>query len=154
MSPGPKKWLESCVSRFSTICAKNQVLKLKTDKVTVIRVTKSPFLANLPCITLSFGLHDVYERHVGDYYCGVVKKDIPLINFKTCAVENSVYNVSTWMFLWSIMMDRSLVVLWFLFTSVCCVPDCNFEIPVSADPGCDQITNWVTVYAEHTVEVK
>ena len=30
----------------------------------------------------------------------------------------------------------------------------NFEIPVSADPGCDQITNWVTVYAAHTVEVK
>jgi hypothetical protein len=38
MSPGPKKWLESCVSRFSTIYAKNQVLKLKIDKVTVIRV--------------------------------------------------------------------------------------------------------------------
>ena len=32
--------LESCVSRFSTICAKNQVLKLKIDKVTVIRVTQ------------------------------------------------------------------------------------------------------------------
>ena len=38
MSPGPKNGLESCVSRFSTICAKNQVLKLKIDKVTVIRV--------------------------------------------------------------------------------------------------------------------
>ena len=51
MSPGPKKWLESCVSRFSTICAKNQVLKLKIDKVTVIRVTKCPFWATLPCTT-------------------------------------------------------------------------------------------------------
>jgi hypothetical protein len=44
MSPGPKKWLESCVSRFSTICAKNKVLKLKIDKVTVIRVyANAPF---------------------------------------------------------------------------------------------------------------
>ena len=49
MSPGPKNRLESCVSRFSTICAKNLVLKLKIDKVTVIRVTKSPFLARRPC---------------------------------------------------------------------------------------------------------
>jgi hypothetical protein len=39
LSPGPKNGLESCVSRFSTICAKNQVLKLKIDKVTVIRAT-------------------------------------------------------------------------------------------------------------------
>ena len=38
-----KNRLESCVSRFSTICAKNIVLKLKIDKVTVIRVTKCPF---------------------------------------------------------------------------------------------------------------
>ena len=37
-------------SRFSTICAKNQVLKLKIDKVTVIRVTKCPLLARLPCM--------------------------------------------------------------------------------------------------------
>jgi hypothetical protein len=42
LSPEPKNGLESCVSRFSTICAKNLVLKLKIDKVTVIRVTKSP----------------------------------------------------------------------------------------------------------------
>ena len=38
MSPGLKNGLESCVSRFSTICAKNLVLKIKIDKVTVIRV--------------------------------------------------------------------------------------------------------------------
>ena len=38
MSPGPKNRLESWVSRFSTICAKNQVLNLKIDKVTVIRI--------------------------------------------------------------------------------------------------------------------
>jgi hypothetical protein len=37
LSPGPKNGLERRVSRFSTICAKNQVLKLKIDKVTVIR---------------------------------------------------------------------------------------------------------------------
>jgi hypothetical protein len=42
LSPaGPKNGVESCVSRFSTICAKNQVLKLKIDKVTVIRATNS-----------------------------------------------------------------------------------------------------------------
>jgi hypothetical protein len=37
LSPGTKNGLERRVSRFSTICAKNQVLKLKIDKVTVIR---------------------------------------------------------------------------------------------------------------------
>ena len=42
MSPGFKNGLESCVSRFSTICAKNQVLKLKIDKVTVICVYANP----------------------------------------------------------------------------------------------------------------
>jgi hypothetical protein len=47
-SPGPKNGLESCVSRFSTICAKNLVLKLKIDEVTVIRVTKSPLLSDPP----------------------------------------------------------------------------------------------------------
>ena len=47
--PRTKNRLESCVSRFSTICAKNLVLKLKMDKVTVIRATKSPFVAGLPC---------------------------------------------------------------------------------------------------------
>jgi hypothetical protein len=34
--------LESCVSRFSAICAKNLVLKIKIDKVTVIRVYLIP----------------------------------------------------------------------------------------------------------------
>jgi hypothetical protein len=40
LSPGPKNGLESLVSRFSTICEKNHVLKLKIDEVTVIRVNK------------------------------------------------------------------------------------------------------------------
>ena len=52
MSPDPKNRLESCVSRFSTICAKNLVLKLKIDKVTVILDFNSPFLAGLPCTDL------------------------------------------------------------------------------------------------------
>ena len=38
LSPGPKNDLERRVSRFSSICAKNQVLKLKIGKVRVIRV--------------------------------------------------------------------------------------------------------------------
>ena len=38
ISPGPKNGLERRVSRFSTACAKNQVLKYNIDKVTVIRV--------------------------------------------------------------------------------------------------------------------
>ena len=42
MSPGPKNGLERRVPRFSTICAKNQVLKLKIDKVIVIRVHSNP----------------------------------------------------------------------------------------------------------------
>ena len=37
-SPGPKNDLERRVLRFSSICAKNQVLKLKIGKVRVIRV--------------------------------------------------------------------------------------------------------------------
>jgi hypothetical protein len=41
--------LESYASRFFTICAKNMVLKLKIDEVTVIRVIKSPLLIALPC---------------------------------------------------------------------------------------------------------
>jgi hypothetical protein len=50
VSPRLKHGLERRVSRFSTICAKNLVLKLKkNDKVTVIRVSKSPFLVTLPC---------------------------------------------------------------------------------------------------------
>ena len=58
MSPGPKNGLESCVSRFSTICAKNQVLKLKIDKVTVIRVEQitlsgGPPLRTIPRLDLS-----------------------------------------------------------------------------------------------------
>jgi hypothetical protein len=40
MSPRPKSVLERRTSRFSTVCAKNQVLKLNIDKVTVIRVTQ------------------------------------------------------------------------------------------------------------------
>ena len=39
-SPGLKNGLERCVSRFSTICAQNELLKLNTDKVTAIRVTQ------------------------------------------------------------------------------------------------------------------
>jgi hypothetical protein len=52
MSPGPKNGLERRPLRFSTICAKNQVLKLKIDKVTVILRRKSPFWAALPCTKL------------------------------------------------------------------------------------------------------
>jgi hypothetical protein len=37
---GPKNGIERRVSRFSAICAKNQVLKLNINKVTVIRVTQ------------------------------------------------------------------------------------------------------------------
>jgi hypothetical protein len=43
LSPGPKINLERRVSRFSTICAKNYVLELKIDKVTVILRLNSPF---------------------------------------------------------------------------------------------------------------
>ena len=39
-SPGLKNGLERCVSRFSTICAQNELLNLNTDKVTAIRVTQ------------------------------------------------------------------------------------------------------------------
>ena len=42
LSPGYKNGLERRPSRFSTICAKNQVLKLNIDKVTVILRRKSP----------------------------------------------------------------------------------------------------------------
>ena len=40
LSSGPKNGKERRPSRFSTICAKNQALKLNIDKVTVIRVTQ------------------------------------------------------------------------------------------------------------------
>ena len=36
LSPGPKNGLERRPLRFSTICAKNQVLKINIEKVTVI----------------------------------------------------------------------------------------------------------------------
>ena len=42
LSLGPKNGLERRPSRFSTICAKTQVLKLNIDKVTVILRRKSP----------------------------------------------------------------------------------------------------------------
>ena len=45
-----KNGLERRVSRFSTICAKNQVLKLYIDKVTVIRITQIPPLGDPPCV--------------------------------------------------------------------------------------------------------
>ena len=48
LSTGPKICLERRFSRFSTICAKNQVLNLVIDKVTVILRRKGPFLANPP----------------------------------------------------------------------------------------------------------
>ena len=51
LSPGYKNGLERRPSRFSTICAKNQVLKLNIDKVTVIRVTLIPLHGNPPCST-------------------------------------------------------------------------------------------------------
>jgi hypothetical protein len=44
-----KHGLERRVSRFSTICAKNQVLKLKIYKVTVIRVTQITIIGDPPC---------------------------------------------------------------------------------------------------------
>ena len=49
LSPGPKSGLERRPLRFSTICAKNQVLKLNIDKVTVILRLNFPFLAHPPC---------------------------------------------------------------------------------------------------------
>jgi hypothetical protein len=62
MSPGPKNGIERRVSRFSTICAKNQVLKLKIDKVTVIRVHSNNHswrhsLVNLVLNLVLYGLH-------------------------------------------------------------------------------------------------
>jgi hypothetical protein len=48
-STGPENGLERRVSRFSTICAKNQVLKVKIDKVTVIRVTQITPFSEPPC---------------------------------------------------------------------------------------------------------
>jgi hypothetical protein len=61
MSPGPKNRLESCVSRFSTICAKNLVLKLKIDKVTVIRVEQIT-LSSVPPLYVAADLGDPLER--------------------------------------------------------------------------------------------
>jgi hypothetical protein len=40
--PKTKNGLERCVLRFSEICAKNQVLKLNIDKVTIISVHSNP----------------------------------------------------------------------------------------------------------------
>ena len=45
-----KDGLQRRPPQFSTICAKNQVLKINIDKVTVILRRKSPFLVNPPCI--------------------------------------------------------------------------------------------------------
>jgi hypothetical protein len=42
--PGPKNRLERRVSRFSRICAKNQVLNLIVDKVTTILRRKCAFV--------------------------------------------------------------------------------------------------------------
>ena len=42
LSPGHKNGLERRPSRFSTICAKNQLLKLNIDKVTVVLRRKPP----------------------------------------------------------------------------------------------------------------
>ena len=49
MSPGPKKWLERRPCDSLQFCTKKQVLKINIDKVTVIRVTKCPLVAPLPC---------------------------------------------------------------------------------------------------------
>ena len=49
MSPEPKFGLvERRPPRFSTICAKNQVLKLNMDKVTVILDPKFPLTGGPP----------------------------------------------------------------------------------------------------------
>jgi hypothetical protein len=51
---GPKNGLERRPLRFSTICAKNQVLNLKIDKVTVILRSKSPLWTPSPCPSTPF----------------------------------------------------------------------------------------------------
>ena len=49
MSLGAKNGLERRPSRFSTICAKNQVLKINIDKVTEIIDPKFPLPGASPC---------------------------------------------------------------------------------------------------------
>jgi hypothetical protein len=48
LSPGPKNDLERRVPRFSSICAKNQVLKLRIGKVRVIRVHENALTSYSP----------------------------------------------------------------------------------------------------------
>jgi hypothetical protein len=57
MSPGLNNVLESCVSRFSTICAKNQQLKLKIDEVTVIRVEQITIPSGSPLYSCTVCVH-------------------------------------------------------------------------------------------------
>jgi hypothetical protein len=70
LSPGPKSGLERRPLRFSTISAKNQVLKLKIDKVTVIIDLNCPFVAALPCSLpvkasrLETGSHDPHLQRI------------------------------------------------------------------------------------------
>ena len=48
--PGPHNGLERRPLRFSTICAKNRVLKIKIEGVILILRHKCPLLVTLPCI--------------------------------------------------------------------------------------------------------
>ena len=50
ISSGPKNGLEIRPSRFSTICTKDQLLKLNIIKVTVHLRRKLPLLVTPPCI--------------------------------------------------------------------------------------------------------
>ena len=76
-SPGPKNGLERRPPRFSTICAKNQVLKLNIDKITVILRHKSPFLVTPPVAQLCVHtwLHVRYARMVLYQVLGCYKRN-------------------------------------------------------------------------------
>ena len=74
MSSGPENGVERRVLRFSTICAKNQVLKFDIYKITVIRVTQitvlfEPITAGTAVYlkdTLCSGIsHDTMVRYGG-----------------------------------------------------------------------------------------
>ena len=99
LSPEPKNGLESWVSRFSTMWMKNQALKLKIDKVTVILDLNSPFLAPLPCSIHArflqkprlpgwrgaYSTVDQFSAHLSKYW-----------NLETCALKFGAHLSKYW----------------------------------------------------------
>ena len=90
MSPGPTNSFGRCVWRFSTICAKNQVLKLNMDRVTLISVhANSPFwlqdpVVHLPCSTFfSRQKRTHHARHSPDGQRGLSSVYILILQYNT-----------------------------------------------------------------------